>query len=61
MSQGDGNTFTIESKSVISRPVVEMRRLRADAQLPTYQSEGAAGMDVHACPEDGREVVIKPG
>ena len=61
MSGAEENAFTVENESVISRPVVEMRRLRPDAQLPAYQSEGAAGMDVHACPEDGRAVVVEAG
>ena len=29
--------------------------------LPSYQSEHAAGMDLHAAPVDGRPVMIEPG
>ncbi|MEO1235279.1 MAG: dUTP diphosphatase [Planctomycetota bacterium] len=32
-----------------------------DTPLPAYQSEHAAGMDLHAAPEDGRGVVIASG
>ena len=40
---------------------VELRflRLHQGAQLPAYQSENAAGLDLHACPE--ASVTISPG
>jgi dUTP pyrophosphatase len=42
-------------------PVMFCRRLRDGAQLPAYQTAGAAGMDLCACPEDGAELVLLPG
>lgn len=38
---------------------VPIQRLRADVQLPTYQSEHAAGMDLHAALEFA--VTMEPG
>lgn len=35
--------------------------MRAGAVIPTYQSDGAAGMDLSACPESGGPVAIPPG
>jgi dUTP pyrophosphatase len=40
-------------------PRVQVRRLRPDAIVPRYQSEHAAGMDLHAAME--RAIVIEPG
>lgn len=40
---------------------VTFRRLREAAVLPRYQTEGAAGMDLAACPPDGRAVTIESG
>jgi dUTP pyrophosphatase len=37
------------------------RRLRPEAVLPAYQTSGAAGMDLCACPEDGAELSLLPG
>lgn len=34
--------------------------LRKDAQKPTYWTANSAGMDLHACPENGSPVVINP-
>ena len=31
---------------------VEIKKLSADALLPQYQTEGAAGMDISACIEE---------
>lgn len=39
--------------------VVRFKRLRDGATLPAYQSDGAAGMDLHAWVEDG-PVALKP-
>lgn len=38
---------------------VEIKRLRPDAIIPSYQSEMAAGMDLHACLPG--PMVIRPG
>ncbi|MDX2115074.1 MAG: dUTP diphosphatase [Planctomycetota bacterium] len=35
--------------------------LRAGAVVPSYQSAGAAGLDLAACPADGQPVVLEPG
>ena len=40
---------------------LSVRLLRPGAQLPRYMTEGAAGMDLAACPEDGAEVTLAPG
>ena len=40
-------------------PLVELVRLRSDAQLPRYMSAGAAGGDLSAAIDDA--VVIRPG
>lgn len=44
-----------------STPTLEVRILRSGAVLPEYKSDGAAGMDLSACFEDGKGVVIVPG
>lgn len=38
---------------------IAVRKLRANAQLPTYGSKGAAGADLYACLEEA--VTIAPG
>lgn len=43
------------------QPEVRCRRLREAAILPAYQTEGAAGLDLCACPEDGQPAVVEPG
>jgi dUTP pyrophosphatase len=40
-------------------PRVQLRRLRPDAVVPRYQSELAAGLDLHAAIDDA--VVLAPG
>jgi len=40
-------------------PNLQIKRLHPEAILPAYQSEHAAGMDLHACLED--EVTLQPG
>lgn len=35
------------------QPVVKFKRLRPNAVIPKYQTPGAAGMDLHACFEEG--------
>jgi dUTP pyrophosphatase len=41
---------------------VKFKRLLEEATLPSYKSEHAAGMDLHACLPDGaRKVGIAPG
>jgi len=42
-------------------PVVLCLRLREGAELPAYQTAGAAGMDLCACPEDGTPIRLDPG
>ena len=49
------------SEVVACAPVVRFKMLRTDAVVPRYHSEHAAGMDLSACPEDGRAVTIPPG
>lgn len=44
-----------------SPPEVRIMLLRPDAVAPRYQSAGAAGMDLAACPSDGRPIEIPPG
>ncbi len=41
------------------RVAVPIRRLRPAAQLPDYQTEYAAGMDLHACLD--ADVTLEPG
>lgn len=36
-----------------ARPVVKFKKLRPNAVVPSYQSAGAAGMDLVACFEEG--------
>ena len=45
--------------SAPARPSLRWRRLRADAQLPCYQTEHAAGLDVCACLDAAVE--LSPG
>ncbi|HEY5938218.1 MAG TPA: dUTP diphosphatase [Kofleriaceae bacterium] len=40
-------------------PRVEIKRLRPDAIVPQYQTELAAGLDVHACITES--ITIEPG
>lgn len=37
------------------------RRLRREMPLPAYQTEGAAGLDLQAWPEDGAPIRLPPG
>jgi dUTP pyrophosphatase len=39
--------------------VVKVRKLRAEARLPEYKSEGAAGADLYACIDE--ELIVSPG
>lgn len=43
------------------RPRVLFKRLRDAANLPSYQTEHAAGMDLSAAPPDGKPIVLEPG
>jgi dUTP pyrophosphatase len=38
---------------------IEVKKLRANAILPEYQTKHSAGMDLHACID--KPIVIKPG
>ena len=40
-------------------PRVQIKRLRPDAILPKYQTEQAAGLDLHACL--GEAITLEPG
>ena len=40
---------------------VQFKRLHPSAVVPRYQTELAAGMDLHACPKDGAPMVIPAG
>ncbi len=40
--------------------MVQIKKLRADALLPTRGSEYAAGYDLHACLDGGENTVIPP-
>jgi len=40
---------------------MRVRRIRQSAVIPSYQSQHAAGMDLSACPEDGRPITVAPG
>ena len=40
--------------------MVQIKKLRADAQLPARGSEYAAGYDLHACLDGDAAVVIPP-
>ena len=40
---------------------VPIQRLRPNVVLPAYQSEHAAGMDLHAAPVDDQPISIDPG
>ena len=42
-----------------SRPTLAIKRLHPGARLPAYQSDAAAGMDLHACID--QPMVIEPG
>lgn len=41
--------------------VVQFKRLRPSAEIPKYQTDLAAGMDLHACPPEGQAVTIPAG
>lgn len=40
---------------------VSLKRLRSAAVLPRYQSDGAAGLDLVACPAEGAAITIPAG
>lgn len=41
------------------QPVVKFKKIHADAQIPRYQTDGAAGMDVVACNDE--PITLWPG
>jgi dUTP pyrophosphatase len=45
----------------IEELLVRIVRVRPDAQLPQYMSDGAAGMDLYASPDTDGAVTIAPG
>ncbi len=46
---------------MIDEPTLRIRLLRESAQVPTYKTEHAAGMDLSAAPADGSDISIPPG
>ena len=49
------------SDRVTDRPLVRYKALSARATMPKYQTELAAGMDLHACLADGEMLTVPPG
>lgn len=43
------------------RVQVRLKRLRAGAVIPKYQTAQSAGMDLHGCFDDGAPITIAPG
>ena len=48
------------SDRVTDRPLVRYKALSARATLPKYQTELAAGMDLHACLAEGETLTLTP-
>ena len=44
----------------MTRPAVKVKRLHPSAQLPAYETSGAAGADIRACLHGEQSVVITP-
>lgn len=42
-------------------PPIRIWAARVDARIPEIQTSGAAGVDLHAAPDDGASVVLAPG
>lgn len=49
--------FTVEE--LTKNPVVKFKKIHPDAQIPRYQTDGAAGMDVVACNDE--PITLWPG
>jgi dUTP pyrophosphatase len=48
-------------RAVDDLPLVRILRVRSDAQLPKYMSDGAAGLDLFASPDGVATVTLAPG
>lgn len=46
-------------EELLAKPVVKFKRLHSDAQMPRYQTDGSAGMDVVACNDE--PITLWPG
>jgi dUTP pyrophosphatase len=64
-----GNTvdaITRRIEALEAKPVVKFKKLHAEAQIPKYQTAGAAGMDLVACNDEpitlwtGAEAMLVP-
>lgn len=55
-----GGSAEVAEHVPIDKLTVRVRRLREAAVLPAYQTAGAAGLDLTACPEDGQVRTIPP-
>lgn len=58
------STIEVEAKSSVpNQNSVQLRvqRIREDAVLPRAQTEHAAGLDLSACPADGKAITLEPG
>ncbi|MFG0252942.1 MAG: dUTP diphosphatase [Phycisphaerales bacterium JB038] len=51
--------LAIAAAAAVARPVLRILPLREGAIVPSYQSEQAAGLDLHACLQEPR--VLAPG
>ena len=48
-------------EELLAKPVVKVKRLKPEAVLPTYQTPGAAAMDLVACLPLGGKITLWPG
>lgn len=55
----NASTMTLESTAPVHTPVVQFKRLHATVSLPRYQTQHAAGMDLHAAVDE--PVTLPPG
>jgi len=44
---------------MMEQPLIQIKKLHADAQIPRYMTELAAGMDIHALPQ--KTTYLQPG
>lgn len=66
MTNSPTTASTIESKPTTysgAQPNIQLgvKRLSDRAILPSYQTAGAAGMDLHACLPEGQTLTLQPG
>jgi dUTP pyrophosphatase len=57
---GNSTTFDLGGPGP-ALPELRVRCVREGASLPVYHSEHAAGLDLAACPEEGRAIEIPAG